>query len=185
MKAGGMVPLTLNADEMKALVSYLASLGGGSAAPAATPAAPGPSTPSPAEAKPGVTAGPAKAGTGNPAVDATAAQGKSIFDSQHCSGCHGASGGGGVGPALTHITNQYPPAQLTALLKAPTAKMKAGGMVPLTLNADEMKALVSYLASLGGGSAAPAATPAAPGPSTPSPAEAKPGVTAGPSDERT
>ncbi|MGB8959427.1 MAG: cytochrome b N-terminal domain-containing protein [Candidatus Aminicenantales bacterium] len=180
MRAAGMVPLTLNADDMKALVSYLARLGGGSAAPAAKPAAPGPSGPSPAEAKPGAAAGPAKAGTGNPAVEATAAQGKSIFDSHGCSGCHGASGGGGVGPALTHITGQYPPAQLTALLKAPTAKMKAAGMVPLTLNADEMKALVSYLAGLGGGPAAPTATPAAPGPSTPSPAEAKPGAAVGP-----
>jgi hypothetical protein len=39
---------------------------------------------------------------------------------------------------------------LTAILKAPTASMKAAGMVPLTLNAADMKALVSYVSSLGG-----------------------------------
>ena len=53
------------------------------------------------------------------------------------------------GPALTHTSSQYPPAQLTAVLKAPTAEMKAAGMVPLTLNAADMKALVSYVSSLG------------------------------------
>ena len=65
------------------------------------------------------------------------------------------------GPALTHISSQYPPAQLTAVLKAPTAQMKAAGMVALTLNAADMKALVSYVTSLGGTSAASAATPPA------------------------
>ena len=93
-------------------------------------------------------------GVASTSLDATAAQGKGIFDSHGCNGCHGESGGGAVGPALTHISSQYPPAQLTALLKAPTAKMKAAGMVALTLNSAEMEALVSYLASLGGTSAA-------------------------------
>ena len=41
----------------------------------------------------------------------TATQGKSIFASHGCSGCHGQSGGGGVGLALTHISGQYQPAQ--------------------------------------------------------------------------
>ena len=180
MKTGGMVPLTLNATEMKALVSYVTSLGGTSAASAATPPASGSSSPAPAKAKPGTTAGASKAGTGSSAGGATAAQGKGIFVSQRCSGCHGASGGGGVGPALTHISSKYPPAQLTALLKAPTAKMKAAGMVPLTLNAADMKALVSYVSSLGGKSAASAAAPPASASSSPAPAKAKPGATAGP-----
>ncbi|MGA7614595.1 MAG: cytochrome b N-terminal domain-containing protein, partial [Thermoanaerobaculia bacterium] len=147
MKAAGMVPLTLNAAEMTSLVSYLTSLGGTSAATAATPSPSTSSSAAPATAQ-AATAGPAKAGTGKPAADASTAPGKGIFDSHGCSGCHGQSGGGAVGPALTHISSQYPPAQLTALLKAPTARMKAAGMVPLTLNAADMKALVSYLASL-------------------------------------
>lgn len=167
MKAAGMVPLTLNAGEMNGLVSYLASLGGTSVASAAAPPASGAvtpppaTTPPPASAAPGTTAGTPKAGPGSSAGGPPAAQGKGIFDSHGCSGCHGASGRGGVGPALTHISSQYPPAQLTALLKAPTAKMKAAGMVPLTLNAADLKALVSYVSSLGGASAAAPATPPA------------------------
>ena len=66
--------------------------------------------------------------------------------------------GRGLGPAITHISDRFPPDQLTALLKEPNAKMKAGGMVPLTLNADDMTALVSYVSSLGGTSAASATT---------------------------
>jgi ubiquinol-cytochrome c reductase cytochrome b subunit len=161
MKAAGMVALTLNAAEMNGLVSYLASLGGTSVASAAAPPASGASTPPPATAAPGATAGTPKAGPGSSAGGPTGAQGKGIFDSHGCSGCHGASGGGGVGPALTHISSQYPPAQLTALLKAPTAKMKAAGMVPLTLSAPDMEALVSFVSSLGGTSAAAPATPPA------------------------
>src|ERR1019366_2646893 len=106
--------------------------------------------------------------------DTTVAQGKGIFDSRGCSGCHGESGGGAIGPALTHISDKFPPAQLTALLKAPRANMKAAGMVPLTLDAGEMKSLVSYLSSLGGTSAASAAAPPASASSSPAPAKAKP-----------
>ena len=180
MKAGGMVPLTLNGAEMKSLVSYLTSLGGTSVASAAPPPASGSSSPAPAKAEPSATGGAVKAETGSSAGDATATQGKSVFDSHGCSGCHGQRGGGGVGPALTHISGQYQPAQLTALLKAPTAKMKAGGMVPLTLNGAEMKALVSYLTSLGGISAGSAAAPPASGSSQPAPAKAGPAATAAP-----
>lgn len=122
-------------------------------------------------------------GIASTSLDATATQGKSIFASHGCSGCHGQSGGGGVAPALTHISGQYPPAQLAALLKAPTGKMKAGGMVPLTLNSADMKALVSYLTSLGGTSAASAAAPPASGSSPPAPAKAQPAATGGPAQQ--
>jgi len=142
MKAGGMVPLSLNAADMEALVSYVSSVGQSSVAPAAASSAPGSSN----------------APTGSSAGDASTAKGKAIFDSQHCSGCHGDGGVGGSGPALTHTSNQYPPAQLMAVLKAPTAQMKAAGMVPLTVSDADMKALVSYVSSLGGSPAASAAT---------------------------
>ena len=135
----------------------------------------------PATAEPAATAGPSKAPVGGSAGDATIVRGKSIFDSQRCGACHGASGGGGPGPALTHTSSQYPPAQLTVVLKTPTAKMKAAGMVPLALNAADMKALVSYVSSLGGTSAAPAAVPPAAGPSSPAPTAAGPAATATPS----
>jgi mono/diheme cytochrome c family protein len=158
MKSAGMVPLTLSAADMKALVSYVDSLGGAPAPSAAAPSAPG----SPSSA-------PVKAPAGSSVDRATAAQGKAIFDSHGCSGCHGVAGGGGSGPALTHTSSQYPPAKLTAVLKAPTAEMKSAGMVPLTLNAADMKALVSYVSSLGGTSAPPA-----PGSPSPVPVKAKP-----------
>ncbi len=177
MKAAGMVPLTLSAGDMKSLVSYVSSLGGGPAS-AATPSASTSSSPAPAKAEPAANAGSSKAKAAGSAGGATATGGKAIFDSHGCSGCHGESGSGGSGPALTHVSNQYPPAKLTALLKAPTAKMKAAGMVPLTLSAGDIKSLVSYVSSLGGASAAPAAKPAS-GASSPAPAEAEPDETAG------
>jgi ubiquinol-cytochrome c reductase cytochrome b subunit len=212
MKAAGMVPLTLSAADMKSLVSYLDSLGGTSAASAAAPSgspSPAPvkaepaatggtpqvssaaalpasgSSPAPAKAEPAATAEPSKAKAGNSGGDATVAAGKAIFDSNRCSGCHGESGGGGAGPALTHITTQYPPAKLAALLKAPRTNMKAAGMVPLTLSAGDMKALVSYLASLGGAPTDSAATPATAGSSSSAPANAGPGATAGLSPSET
>jgi mono/diheme cytochrome c family protein len=154
MKTAGMVPLTLKAADMKALVTYLGSLGGKSAAAAATPSISGSSSASPANAKPAAANGPVVGSAGKTAGSG----GMAIFDSHGCKGCHGEAGGGGAGPALTHISSQYPSAKLTALLKAPTAKMKTAGMVPLTLNAADMKALVTYLGSLGGGSAASVAS---------------------------
>jgi ubiquinol-cytochrome c reductase cytochrome b subunit len=176
MTAAGMVPLTLDPGQMTALVSYLSSLGGTSAASAAAPPASGSTSPEP---RPDVAAGKPKAKAGSSSGDATVAGGKAIFDSNRCSGCHGQSGAGGVGPSLTHITTRYPPAQLTALLKAPRANMKAAGMVPLTLNAADMTALVSYLSSLGGTSTA--STSVAPGSSSPAPPKAEPDATVAPS----
>ncbi|MEP6991271.1 MAG: c-type cytochrome [bacterium] len=116
-------------------------------------------------------AAPATAATGATASavpSKAASRGKTLFDSHGCSGCHGVDGaGGGIGPALTGISGRFSPAQLTALLKAPNAGMKAGGMSALTLNAADMTALVSYLGSLGGGPApatsAVATTAGAPG----------------------
>jgi cytochrome c nitrite reductase small subunit len=199
MKTAGMVPLTLNAADMKALVSYVTSLGGTpaaaappapasaapsaappatvgaptNAAPAATASASAAATPPPAAVAPAAGAAPTKTPAGgSPAV--AAAGGKAIFDSHGCSGCHGAAGVGASGPALTKTSTQYPPAKLTAVLTAPTAAMKAAGMVPLTLSAADMQALVSYVGSLGGTPAAAAATPPAAGSAPPSPATAAP-----------
>jgi cytochrome c-type protein NapC len=182
MKAAGMVPLNLSAADMKGLVSYVIGLGGTSAS-AATPSSPGASAPAPAKTEPAATAGTSKTPTGSAAGDASTAGGKGVFDSQGCAGCHGEGGSGGSGPALTHISSQYPPAKLTAILKAPTASMKAAGMVPLTLSAADMKELVSYVTSLGGtSSAAPPSSSAAP---STAPAKAEPDATAGTSKVKT
>jgi mono/diheme cytochrome c family protein len=175
MKAAGMVPLTLSAADMKELVSYVTSLGG--TAPAAPPPSSGPPSTAPAKAEPDATAGTSKVKTGSPASDATTALGKSLYHSHGCGPCHGATGAGGAGPALTHISDQYPPAKLTAILKIPTAGMKAAGMIPVTLSAADMEALVSYVTSLGGASTS--SPPTASGASSPAPAKAEPDATTG------
>ena len=190
MKAAGMVPLTVNAADMEALVTYVSSLGGTPATSAATPPAAGSSSPAPAKAEPAATAASSKTPAGSSAVNAINVRGKGIFDSQGCSGCHGESGGGGTGPALFHLSSQYSPAQiaavrkgLTAVLKAPTTKMKAGGMVPLTLNAADMDDLVSYASSSVATSAAPAVVPPAHGPASAAPATSVPIAAAAPSKQ--
>jgi cytochrome c-type protein NapC len=175
MKAAGMVPLTLSAADMKELVSYVTSLGG--TASAAPPPSSGPPSTAPAKAEPDATGGTSKIKTGNPASDATTALGKSLYHSHGCGPCHGATGAGGAGPALTHISDQYPPAKLTAILKIPTAGMKAAGMIPVTLNAADMEALVSYVTSLGGASVS--ASPPASAASTPAPAKSESDSTTG------
>jgi len=178
MKAGGMVPLSLNSADMEALVSYVSSVGGESVASAVAPSASASFSPEPAASGTAAAAAQSTAPTGGSAGNATVAQGKRVFDSQGCSGCHGEAGVGGPGPALTHTSSQYPPAQLTAVLKAPTAKMKASGMVPLTVSAADMKTLVSYVISLGGTSTtSTAASPAAKS-SSPAPASTGQSLTA-------
>ena len=178
MISAGMVALTVNAADMKALVAYVTSLGGGSVASAAKPMASRASSSAASKTEPATTAEPSKTSTGGSPGGATATQGKSIFDSQGCAGCHGESGGGGSGPALTNVSIQYPPAQLTALLKAPTDKMKAAGMVALSVNAADMKALVSYVTSLGTSATSAATSPASAGSST-APGKAESPATAG------
>jgi len=192
MKAAGMAPLSLDPADMQALVSYVSSLGGASASPAAAVPAAGSTSPAPASARPGAKSGPPKSASpgtppaaassspaepgpstapaGNSASDASAAKGKGIYDAHGCSGCHGEAGGGASGPALTHTSSQYPPAQLTAVLKTPTARMKAAGMAPLSLDAADMEALVSYVSSLGDTSASPTAAVPAAGSTSPPPA---------------
>jgi ubiquinol-cytochrome c reductase cytochrome b subunit len=114
----------------------------------------------------------ATAGAAPGAPNAAASRGKTLFDSHSCSGCHGVDGaGGGIGPALTGISAKFSPVQLSALLKAPNAMMKTGGMSALTLNAADMTALVSYLGSLGGGPAL-ATSAAGPGAAAPAPTPA-------------
>ena len=179
MRAAGMVPLSLNPADMEALASYVCSVRGASVAPAAAP--PGTALSSPAPAAAGAAAASrSKSPAAGSAEDATAADGKAVFDSQHCSECHGDAGVGSSGPALTHTASQYPPAQLTAVLKAPSPRMKAAGMVPLTVDDADMKSLVSYVSSLGGASTASVAASPAAGSSSPAPSAAGQSATATP-----
>jgi ubiquinol-cytochrome c reductase cytochrome b subunit len=82
-------------------------------------------------------------------ADPLAAKGKSIFEGQSCNGCHGDGGvGTAAAPALVGISAKLNPDQLAALFKHPTAKMTAGGMPPIDLPPDDLKALIAYVESL-------------------------------------
>jgi ubiquinol-cytochrome c reductase cytochrome b subunit len=82
-------------------------------------------------------------------ADPLAAKGKTIFEGQSCNACHGESGvGTAAAAALTGINARFSPDQLAELFKHPTAKMNAGGMPPIDLPPEDLKALIAYLESL-------------------------------------
>ena len=86
------------------------------------------------------------AGPVNPVV----AQGRGIFESHGCSGCHGDAGvGGPIAPTLVSITQKIPEAQLAGLLHNPNAAMRAGKMPAVDISSPDMTALIAYLAALG------------------------------------
>src|SRR6202011_3669447 len=51
-------------------------------------------------------------------------------------------------PALVGVKAKYSPDQLADLFKHPTAKMNTGGMPPIDLPPDDLKALIAYVKSL-------------------------------------
>ena len=82
-------------------------------------------------------------------ADPLAAKGKTIFDGQSCNACHGDGGvGTAAAPALVGIGKKFSPDQLAELFKHPTAKMNAGGMPPIDLPPDDLKALIAYVENL-------------------------------------
>jgi ubiquinol-cytochrome c reductase cytochrome b subunit len=82
-------------------------------------------------------------------ADPIAAKGKTIFDAQSCNACHGDGGvGTAAAPGLVGIATKFSPDQLGELFKHPTAKMTAGGMPPVDLPSDDLKALITYVESL-------------------------------------
>jgi ubiquinol-cytochrome c reductase cytochrome b subunit len=82
-------------------------------------------------------------------ADPLAAKGKTIFEGHSCNACHGDGGvGTAAAPALVGISAKFSPDQLAELFKHFTAKMKAGGMPPIDLPPDDLKALIAYLESL-------------------------------------
>jgi len=82
-------------------------------------------------------------------ADPQAAKGKVIFESLSCNACHGDGGvGTAAAPALVGISAKVSPGQMEQLFKHPTAKMTAGGMPPIDLPQDDMKALIAYVESL-------------------------------------
>ena len=84
-----------------------------------------------------------------PMLTAIEAQGKAVFEANTCSSCHGDNGeGSAAGSKLIGIRKKHQPDKLEALLKQPSDKMSQGGMTPLEVSDEEMKALLAFLYSL-------------------------------------
>jgi ubiquinol-cytochrome c reductase cytochrome b subunit len=82
-------------------------------------------------------------------ADPLAAKGKAIFEAQSCNACHGDDGvGTAAGPALVGIAAKLSPEQVAELFKHPRPKMVGGGMPPIDLPSDDLKALIAYVESL-------------------------------------
>jgi ubiquinol-cytochrome c reductase cytochrome b subunit len=82
-------------------------------------------------------------------ADPLAAKGKTIFEGASCNACHGDDGvGTAAAPALVGVSAKFKPEQIAELFKHPTAKMTAGGMPPVDLPPDDLKALIAYIESL-------------------------------------
>ena len=81
-------------------------------------------------------------------LDPIAASGKKVFEGESCDACHGEGGSGGAAMKLTGAVAQMPADELTNLLKHPNAQMTEGGMQPINISEDELKALVAYIKSL-------------------------------------
>jgi ubiquinol-cytochrome c reductase cytochrome b subunit len=82
-------------------------------------------------------------------ADPLAAKGKTIFEERSCTACHGDGGvGTAAAPRLIGVNKKFNPEQMAELFKHPTAKMTAGGMPPIDLPPDDLKALIAYLQSL-------------------------------------
>jgi ubiquinol-cytochrome c reductase cytochrome b subunit len=82
-------------------------------------------------------------------ADPLAAKGKIIFEGNSCNACHGDGGvGTAAAPALVGLSSKLSPQQVAELFKHPTPKMTAGGMPPVDLPPDDLKALIAYLESL-------------------------------------
>jgi ubiquinol-cytochrome c reductase cytochrome b subunit len=82
-------------------------------------------------------------------ADPLAAKGKTIFEEHSCNACHGDGGvGTAAAPALIGVSAKLSADQVAELFKHPTAKMTAGGMPPIALPPDDLKALIAYVESL-------------------------------------
>jgi mono/diheme cytochrome c family protein len=76
-------------------------------------------------------------------------KGQALFQANSCNSCHGDGGTGtaAAGP-LTGIGKKHTDAQLAVLLHTPNSKMTGGGMTPVSLNPDDLEALIAYLNQL-------------------------------------
>ncbi len=80
------------------------------------------------------------------AHQAQIAMGEHLVAANGCSGCHGATFGGGVGPALFGIEHRLAPTQIADFIAHPRAPMPNFGFTK-----PQVAAIVAYLSSLDGG----------------------------------
>ncbi len=167
MRAGHMPAVDISADDMSALVSYLGVLG---TSAANVPATSGVSPPSASGGVEAATRGPGRTAASSATevgestkLSASAAAGQQMFQERGCVACHGAAGAGGArAPAIAPLIAKAADAQVTQLLQSPDAKMKAGGMPPISASPTELGSLVAYLRTLAApqpGKEAPIAKP--------------------------
>jgi ubiquinol-cytochrome c reductase cytochrome b subunit len=83
------------------------------------------------------------------AADPKVLKGQALFQANSCNSCHGDGGTGtaAAGP-LTGIGKKYADPQLAVLLHTPDSKMTGGGMTPVSLDPDDLEALIAYLKQL-------------------------------------
>jgi len=75
-----------------------------------------------------------------------AAKGALLFESEGCSACHGAGGGGGEGLVkLWGMKDRFEERQLADLLRHPRGAMLEGGMEPSKLPEPDLQSLIAYL----------------------------------------
>ena len=166
MRAGGMPPVMgATPEQLQGLIAYLRTLPGAAAAgtptlpavsPGSEPRAANPTAPPPPAAAPPPPSPVPAAVSPAPAMVA----GRDIYLANGCAACHGPSGEGThFAPALIGVRRKYSTAQLSALVRNPTQKMKDGGMPTIAVSDRQLSELVAYVASLSGAVAAPAAPP--------------------------
>jgi ubiquinol-cytochrome c reductase cytochrome b subunit len=150
MRAGHMPAVDISAEDMSALLSYLAVLGTSAAnVPASSGVSPAqpPSQESEANSKLGA---PGSTQPGSSIkLSAAASAGQQMFEERGCVGCHGPAGSGGTkAPAIAPLIAKVADTQITQLLLAPNAKMKAGGMPAVDASPADLASLVAYLRTL-------------------------------------
>ena len=158
MQAGGMPPVKATGADLSALVAYLQSL----ATPAAMPATASAPATTPSPGAPSSNISPATSDSVaetalSPAMNGSETKGKSIFEAHGCANCHGTGGVGGTAAAaaLAGTGKGVAPPLLNAMLQHPTARMQQGGMPPVSISDDELKALAAYVSHVAGANGNP------------------------------
>ena len=78
-----------------------------------------------------------------------ASEGRQVFFSQGCYGCHRIGvAGTPIAHDLSHIGAKYTESELVSWLRDPAAQKPRAHMPRLTLQEDEIRALAAYLATL-------------------------------------